>query len=117
MRVKGGVVTRRRHNKARRLARGFLSRRKSCYTFVKSAVEKSMQDAFGGRRQKKRDFRQLWIIRIGAAARLAGLSYSKFMNGVKLAEISLDRKSLADMAVNDPAAFAKIAEKAKAALV
>lgn len=116
MRVKGGVVTRRRHNKARRLARGFLGRRKNCYTFVKQAVEKSMQDAFVGRRQKKRDFRQLWIVRIGAAARLTGLSYSKFMCGLRRAEISLDRKSLADLALRDPAAFAKIAEKARAAL-
>ena len=116
MRVKGGIVTRRRHNKARRLARGFLSRRKSCYTYVQQAVDKSMQDSYFGRCQKKRDFRKLWIIRIGAAARLMGLSYSKFMDGIHKANIELDRKSLASMAVNDPAAFAKLSEKVKAAL-
>ena len=116
MRVKGGVVTKRRHNKYRRMARGFLSRRKSCFTFVQQAVEKSMQNAFRGRRQKKRDYRALWIVRIGAAAREAGLSYSKLMHGLRSANITLDRKSLADLAARDPAAFAAVAEQAKAAL-
>ena len=116
MRVKGGFVTRRRHNKIRRLARGFLSRRKNVWTFAQQAVEKSMQNAFRGRRQKKRDYRSLWIVRIGAAARESGLSYSKFMYGLRSANITLDRKSLADLAVRDPAAFAAIAEQARAAL-
>ncbi len=116
MRVKGGIITRRRHNKARRLARGFLARRKSCFTYVQQAVDKSMQDAYFGRKQKKRDFRQLWIVRIGAAARKAGLSYSKFMHGLSVANIELDRKALAALAISDPDAFASIAEKAKAAL-
>lgn len=116
MRVKGGIVTRRRHNKVRRMARGFLSRRKNVYTFAQQAVEKSMQNAFRGRRQKKRDFRALWIIRIGAAARRSGISYSRMMDGMRRANIALDRKSLAALAVEDPAAFAAVAEQAKAAL-
>ena len=116
MRVKGGFVLRRRHNKFRRLAKGFLSRRKSCFTFVRDSVDKSMQDAFGGRRQKKRDFRSLWIVRIGAAARESGISYSRFMDGLRRANITLNRKSLAELAIKDPQAFAAVASQAKAAL-
>jgi large subunit ribosomal protein L20 len=113
MRVKRGTVSRRRHNKVRKLAKGFRNRRKNVYKFAKDAVERSMQNAYHGRKLKKRDFRKLWITRINAAARLQGLSYSKLIHGLSLAEIELDRKVLAAMAVEDPKGFAEVCEKAK----
>ena len=116
MRVKGGVVTRRRHKRMLERAKGFRGRRSSCFKLAKRAVEKAGQHAYEGRKLKKRNFRGLWIIRINAAARQCGLSYSRLMNGLKGAGIELNRKVLADMAVNDPAAFASVAEKAKGAL-
>ncbi len=97
-------------------AKGFRGRRKNCITFAKTAVDRSMQYAYRDRKVRKRDFRRLWITRIGAAARLNELSYSRFMNGLKLAEIDLNRKILADMAVRDPEGFALVAEQAKRAL-
>jgi large subunit ribosomal protein L20 len=97
-------------------AKGFRGRRSSCFKLAKRAVEKAGQHAYEGRKLKKRNFRGLWIIRINAAARQCGLSYSRLMNGLKGAGIELNRKVLADMAVNDPAAFASVAEKAKGAL-
>ena len=115
-RVKRGVTARARHKKVIALAKGYRGRRKNVYRIAKQAVMKAGQYAYRDRRQRKRQFRQLWIARINAGARLNGLSYSKFMNGLKRAAIELDRKVLADLAVFDKAAFAQWVEKAKAAL-
>jgi large subunit ribosomal protein L20 len=116
MRVKRGVTSRRRHKRRLKLAEGFRGRRKSCFKLAKLAVEKALQFAYRDRRAKKRDFRGLWIVRINAAARINGISYSQMIRGIKLAEIDVDRKVLADLAVSDPVAFAAIAERAKLAL-
>ena len=99
-----------------KLARGYRGTKSKLYRHAKEQVQRSLNFAFTGRKLKKRDFRSLWIIRIGAAARANGLSYSQFMHGLKLAEISLDRKVLADLAVNEPAAFSEISTKVKDAL-
>ncbi len=115
-RVKRGVTARARHKKVLALAKGFRGRRKNVFRIAKQAVMKAGQYAYRDRRAKKRVFRRLWIARINAAARSAGLSYSKFMAGLKKAQIELDRKVLADMAVHDPVSFGSIVEKAKAAL-
>ena len=115
-RVKRGVTARARHKKVIALAKGYRGRRKNVYRIAKQAVMKAGQYAYRDRRQRKRQFRQLWITRINAGARQHGLSYSKFMNGLKCAAIVLDRKVLADLAVFDKAAFAQLVEKAKAAL-
>ena len=115
-RVKRGVTARARHKKVLALAKGYRGRRKNVYRVAKQAVMKTGQYAYRDRRQRKRQFRQLWIVRINAGARENGLSYSKFMNGLKRAAIELDRKVLADLAVFDKAAFAQLVEKAKAAL-
>ena len=115
-RVKRGVTARARHKKVLALAKGYRGRRKNVYRVAKQAVMKAGQYAYRDRRQRKRQFRQLWIARINAGARLNGLSYSKFMNGLKRAAIELDRKVLADLAVFDKAAFAQLVEQAKAAL-
>jgi len=115
-RVKRGVTARARHKKILALAKGYRGRRKNVYRIAKQAVMKAGQYAYRDRRQKKRQFRQLWIARINAAARENGLPYSKFMNGLKKAAIEIDRKVLADLAVFDKAAFAQIVEKAKACL-
>ena len=115
-RVKRGVTARARHKKVIALAKGYRGRRKNVYRIAKQAVMKAGHYAYRDRRQRKRQFRQLWIARINAGARLNGLSYSKFMNGLKRAAIELDRKVLADLAVFDKAAFAQLVEKAKAAL-
>ncbi|HEC2665125.1 TPA: 50S ribosomal protein L20, partial [Campylobacter coli] len=109
-RVKTGVVRRRRHKKVLKLARGFYSGRRKHFRKAKEQLERSLVYAYRDRRRKKRDFRRLWIVRINAACRLNDLSYSKFINGLKKAGIELDRKILADLAMNDAAAFAKIAE-------
>ena len=115
-RVKRGVTARARHKKVLALAKGYRGRRKNVYRVAKQAVMKAGQYAYRDRRQRKRQFRQLWIVRINAAARENGLSYSKFMNGLKKAAIEIDRKVLADLAVFEKAAFAQLVEKAKAAL-
>jgi large subunit ribosomal protein L20 len=115
-RVKTGTVRRARHKKILKMAKGFYSGRRKHFRKAKEAVEHALVYAYRDRRQKKRDFRKLWIIRINAACRLNGLNYSKFMNGLKLAEITLDRKILADMAMNDTSAFASLVESAKKAL-
>ena len=115
-RVKRGVTARARHKKVLALAKGYRGRRKNVYRVAKQAVMKAGQYAYRDRRQRKRQFRQLWIARINAGARQNGLSYSKFMNGLKRAAIELDRKVLADLVVFDKAAFAQLVEKAKAAL-
>ncbi|MCL4801171.1 MAG: 50S ribosomal protein L20 [Burkholderiales bacterium] len=115
-RVKRGVVARARHKKVLAQAKGFRGRRKNVFRVAKQAVMKAGQYAYRDRRARKREFRALWIARINAAARSMGLSYSTLMNGLKKAEIEVDRKVLADLAVNDLAAFTKIAEQAKARL-
>ena len=115
-RVKRGVTARARHKKVIALATGYRGRRKNVYRIAKQAVMKAGQYAYRDRRQRKRQFRQLWIARINAGERQNGLSYSKFMNGLKRAAIELDRKVLADLAVFDKPAFAQLVEKAKAAL-
>ncbi|MBP7258543.1 50S ribosomal protein L20 [Uruburuella suis] len=115
-RVKRGVTARARHKKVLALAKGYRGRRKNVYRVAKQAVMKAGQYAYRDRRQRKRQFRQLWIVRINAGARENGLSYSKFMNGLKKAAIEIDRKVLADLAVFEKAAFAQLVEKAKAAL-
>ncbi|ALV05904.1 MULTISPECIES: 50S ribosomal protein L20 [Roseateles] len=115
-RVKRGVTARARHKKVLALAKGFRGRRKNVFRIAKQAVMKAGQYAYRDRRAKKRVFRQLWIARINAASRGLGLSYSKFVAGLKKAQIDIDRKVLADLAVNDPAGFASIFAKVKAAL-
>ena len=116
MRVKTGTVRRRRHKKILKMAKGFYSGRRKHFRKAKEQVERSLVYAFRDRKQKKRDFRKLWIVRINAACRLNDINYSRFINGLKKAGIELDRKILADLAMNEPEAFAKLVEKAKAAL-
>jgi large subunit ribosomal protein L20 len=115
-RVKTGVVRRRRHKKILKLAKGFYSGRRKHFRKAKEQVEHSLVYAYRDRRNKKRDIRKLWIVRINAACRLNDINYSRFMNGLKLAGIELDRKILADMAMNDAQAFSALVAKAKAAL-
>src|SRR5581483_6713789 len=112
-RVKRGVTARARHKKVLQQAKGFRGRRKNVYRVAKQAVMKAGQYAYRDRRAKKREFRVLWVVRINAAAREFGLSYSRLINGLKKAAIEVDRKVLADLAVFDKAAFAKIAAQAK----
>ncbi|MFT4564774.1 MAG: large subunit ribosomal protein L20 [Gammaproteobacteria bacterium] len=115
-RVKRGVQAHARHKKVIDQAKGYQGRRKNVYRVAKQAVTKAGQYAYRDRRQRKRQFRALWIMRINAAARMFGLSYSRLINGLNLAEIEIDRKVLADLAVHDQAAFGQIAEQAKTAL-
>lgn len=115
-RIKGAMMTRKRRNKTLKLAKGYWGAKSKHFKMAKQAVMKSGNYAYIGRKQKKRQFRQLWIARINAAARINGLSYSKFMYGLKLAGVEVNRKILADMAVNDSAGFAKLAEVAKGKL-
>ena len=115
-RVKTGVVRRRRHKKVLKAAKGFYSGRRKHFRKAKEQLEHSLVYAYRDRRQKKRDIRKLWIIRINAACRLNDINYSRFMNGLKLANIELDRKILADMAMNEAASFTTLVEASKAAL-
>ena len=115
-RVKRGVMARRRHKKVLNLAKGYYNARRKVFRVAKQAVIKAQQYAYIGRKQKKRNFRSLWITRINAAARSNGMSYSRFMNGLLKAGITLDRKVLADIAVHDAAGVAALTEKAKGAL-
>jgi len=115
-RVKTGVVRRRRHKKILKLAKGFYSGRRKHFRKAKEQIERSLVYAFRDRKQKKREFRKLWIIRINAACRLNDMNYSTFINGLKKAGIELDRKILADMAMNDTEAFSAVVAAAKAAL-
>ncbi len=112
-RVKGGPVTRRRHKKILKLARGYRGAKSKLYRPAREQVMKSLFYAYVHRRLRKRDFRKLWIARINAAARLNGLSYSRFMNGLKKAGVAVNRKMLAELAVNDEAAFGKLVDLAK----
>ena len=115
-RVKRGVIARARHKKVLKAAKGYRGRRKNVYRVAKQAVMKAGQSAYRDRRQKKRQFRTLWIARINAGARECGLTYSRFMNGLKKAAVEVDRKVLADLAVFDKTAFAQFVEMAKKAL-
>ncbi|MBU8976425.1 MULTISPECIES: 50S ribosomal protein L20 [unclassified Lysobacter] len=115
-RVKRGVTARRRHKKILKQAKGYYHARRKVFRVAKQAVTKALQYAYIGRKQKKRHFRSLWITRINAAARINGMSYSRFINGLMKAGITLDRKVLADIAVHDAQGFAALAEKAKSAL-
>ena len=115
-RVKRGVIAHRRHKKILGKAKGYYNARRKVFRVAKQAVTKALQYAYIGRKQKKRQFRALWIVRINAAARQYGMSYSRLMNGLKKANITVDRKVLADIAVHDIKAFGALAEKAKAGL-
>ena len=112
-RIKGGMNAKKKHNRVLKLAKGYRGARSNQYRVAKQSVMRALTSAYAGRKQKKRQFRQLWIARINAAARMNGLSYSKFMYGLKLAGVELNRKVLADMAINDAEGFATLAELAK----
>ena len=115
-RVKGGLGAKKRHNSTLKLAKGYRGARSKQYRVAKQSVMRALTSSYAGRKERKRQFRQLWIARINAAARLNGLSYSQFMHGLKLANVDLNRKVLADMAVTDAAGFAKLVEVAKSKL-
>ena len=115
-RIKGAMMTRKRRNKTLKLAKGYFGSKSKHFKMAKQAVMKSGQYAYIGRKQRKRDFRRLWITRISAGCKLNGINYSQFMNGLKKAGIDLNRKMLSEIAINDPAGFTAIVEKAKAAL-
>ena len=112
-RIKGGLNAKKRHNRTLKLAKGYRGARSKQYRVAKQSVMRALASSYAGRKQKKRQFRQLWIARINAAARINGLSYSKFMYGLKLAGVEMNRKILADMAINDAEGFATLAELAK----
>ena len=115
-RVKKGVNAKKKHRKVLKLAKGYYGAKSKLYRPANEAVMRALRSSYVGRKQKKRDMRRLWIVRINAAARLNDLSYSRMMNGLKLAGVQIDRKILADLAMNDAAAFTKLAETAKGAL-
>ena len=113
-RIKGGMNAKRKHNKVLKLAKGFRGARSKQYRVAKQSVMRALTESYRGRKEKKRQFRELWITRINAACRLNSISYSKFMYGLKKANVTLNRKMLSDIAVVDPAAFTKLVEKQKA---
>jgi len=115
-RIKGGLGAKKRHNRVLKLAKGYRGARSKQYRIAKQSVMRALTSSYAGRKERKRQFRQLWIARINAAARMNGLSYSRFMYGLKLAGVEMNRKILADMAVNDAAGFATLAELAKSKL-
>jgi large subunit ribosomal protein L20 len=112
-RIKGALNAKKRHNRVLKLAKGYRGARSKQYRVAKQSVMRALTSSFAGRRQKKRQFRQLWIARINAAARMNGISYSKLMYGLKVAGVEVNRKMLSDMAINDPAGFTTLAEVAK----
>ena len=112
-RIKGGMNARKKHNRVLKLAKGYRGARSKQYRVATQSVMRALASAYAGRKQRKRQFRQLWIARINAAARINGLSYSKFMYGLKLAGVEMNRKVLSDMAINDAEGFAKLAQLAK----
>ncbi len=112
-RVKGGMNAKKKHKRVLKLAKGYKGARSKQYRVAKQSVMRGLASSYAGRKQRKRQMRRLWIVRINAAARLNGLSYSKMMHGLKMADIDLNRKMLADMAVNDPEGFAAVADEAK----
>lgn len=115
-RVKGALATRKRRKRVLKLAKGYRGAKSKQFRTAKQAVMKSLVYAYIGRKQRKRDFRRLWITRISAAAKMNGINYSQFMNGLKKADINMNRKMLSEIAIADPAAFTALVEKAKAAL-
>lgn len=112
-RVKGALNAKKKHNRVLKLAKGYRGARSKQYRVAKQSVMRALTESFAGRKQRKRQFRQLWIARINAAARMNGLSYSKFMYGLKLADVQVNRKMLSEMAINDPEGFAALVEVAK----
>ena len=112
-RIKGGLNAKKKHNRTLKLAKGYRGARSKQYRVAKQSVMRALTTAYSGRKERKRQFRQLWIARINAAARINGLSYSKFMYGLKLAGVEMNRKMLSDLAINDAQGFAKLAELAK----
>ena len=115
-RIKGGMGARKRHNRVLKLAKGYRGARSKQYRIAKQSVMRALASSYAGRKERKRQFRRLWIARINAAARLNGLSYSRFMHGLKLAKVEINRKMLAELAVNDAEGFASLAELAKSKL-
>lgn len=115
-RIKGGMNAKKRHNRVLKLAKGYRGARSKQYRVAKQSVMRALTTAYAGRKQRKRQFRQLWIARINAAARINGLSYSKFMHGLKLAEVDVNRKMLSEMAISDPEGFAALVDVAKSKL-
>lgn len=115
-RIKGGLNAKKKHNRVLKLAKGYRGARSKQYRVAKQSVMRALTSSFAGRKQRKRQFRRLWIARINAAARLNGLSYSKFMHGLKLAEVDINRKMLSEMAISDPEGFASLVEVAKSKL-
>ena len=115
-RIKGGLGAKKRHNRILKLAKGYRGARSKQYRVAKQSVMRALTSAYAGRKERKRQFRQLWIARINAAARMNGISYSKFMYGLKLANIDINRKMLSEMAINDAEGFAKLVEVAKSKL-
>ena len=115
-RIKGGMKARRRHNRVLKLAKGYRGARSKQYRIAKQSVMRALNSSYAGRKQRKREFRKLWITRINAAARMNGLSYSKFMHGLKLAEVDINRKMLSEMAISDPDGFATLVDVAKSKL-
>ena len=115
-RIKGGMNAKKKHNRVLKLAKGYRGARSKQYRVAKQSVMRALTSSYAGRKQRKRQFRQLWIARINAAARMNGLSYSRFMYGLKLAEIDINRKMLSEMAISDPEGFASLVETAKAKL-
>ncbi|MCM1126287.1 MAG: 50S ribosomal protein L20 [Lachnospiraceae bacterium] len=115
-RIKGGMNAKKKHNRVLKLAKGYRGARSKQYRVAKQSVMRALASSYAGRKQRKRQFRQLWIARINAAARMNGLSYSRFMHGLKLAEVDINRKMLAELAVNDAEGFKTLAELAKSKL-
>ena len=115
-RIKGGMNAKKKHKRVLKLAKGYRGARSKQYRVAKQSVMRALEESYTGRKQKKRQFRQLWIARINAAARMTGLSYSKFMYGLKLAEVNVNRKMLSEMAISDPEGFASLVEVAKSKL-
>ena len=115
-RIKGGLNAKKKHNRVLKLAKGYRGARSKQYRVAKQSVMRALTSSFAGRKQRKRQFRRLWIARINAAARMNGLSYSRFMYGLKLAEIDINRKMLSEMTISDPEGFASLVETAKAKL-
>lgn len=115
-RIKGGLGAKKRHNRVLKLAKGYRGARSKQYRVAKQSVMRALATSYAGRKQRKRQFRQLWIARINAAARMNGLSYSRLMHGLKLAGVEVNRKMLSEMAINDAEGFAKLAEVAKSKL-
>ena len=114
-RIKGGLNARKKHNRVLKLAKGYRGARSKQYRVAKQSVMRALTSSYAGRKERKRQFRQLWIARINAAARMNGLSYSKFMHGLKLANINVNRKMLSELAIHDPKAFTELVETAKKA--